>query len=104
MQPDTTVANMIGQHGIKKGANGQPIRYEALRDCLKTVAERARATGASVHMPRIGCGLAGGDWYRVEEIITSTLVASGVEVTVYDLPGAPSEPINETGPGVRQRW
>jgi len=37
-------------------------------------------------MPRIGCGLAGGDWHTVEAIIGRTLCAGGVPVHVYDLP------------------
>jgi hypothetical protein len=39
-----------------------------------------------VHMPRIGCGLAGGQWEEIEPIIETTLGAKGVAVTVYDLP------------------
>lgn len=35
-------------------------------------------------MPRIGCGLAGGKWERIEPIILEELVAKGVEATVYD--------------------
>lgn len=35
---------------------------------------------------RIGCGLAGGDWETVARIITETLGAAGVSVTVDDLP------------------
>ncbi|RAJ47078.1 hypothetical protein K353_00279 [Kitasatospora sp. SolWspMP-SS2h] len=41
--------------------------------------------GASVHMPRIGCGLAGGRWERIEPLVTDRLTARGVPVTVYDL-------------------
>lgn len=37
-------------------------------------------------MPRIGCGLAGGRWDRIEPLIVATLSAAGIEVTVYDLP------------------
>jgi hypothetical protein len=40
---------------------------------------------ASVHMPRIGCGLAGGKWEEIEPIIERTLVAKGMTVVVYDL-------------------
>jgi hypothetical protein len=41
----------------------------------------------SIHMPRIGCGLGGGDWSVVEEAILATLVdIYGLSVTVYDLP------------------
>jgi hypothetical protein len=35
-------------------------------------------------MPMIGCGLAGGEWIKIEPIIVETLCKQGVEVTVYD--------------------
>jgi len=78
------VANMVAQRGIKRGSSGPPIRYEALDSCLSHVAVKARELGASVHMPRIGCGLAGGDWARVEPLIVKHLCQAGVPVTVYD--------------------
>ena len=37
----------------------------------------------TVHMPKIGCGLAGGDWNRVENIIKNTFINSNIEVYVY---------------------
>jgi O-acetyl-ADP-ribose deacetylase (regulator of RNase III) len=49
------------------------------------VAVFAREHRASVAMPRIGCGLAGGTWEEIEPIIRDTLCAQGVSVTVYDL-------------------
>ncbi|MFB7898856.1 Appr-1-p processing protein [Streptomyces xiamenensis] len=82
---DITVANMIGQHGMRTGSKGKPIRYEAVEQCLRTVAEEARARRASVHMPRIGCGLAGGTWARIGPIVDATLCRSGIPTTVYDL-------------------
>ena len=84
VEPYIWVANMVAQRGMKTGSNGPPIRYEAVRACLKTLAAEARGLGASVHMPRIGCGLAGGRWERVEPIIVDELVSKGVDVTVYD--------------------
>lgn len=36
-------------------------------------------------MPRIGCGLAGGTWDRIEPLIAHRLVEQGIPVTVYDL-------------------
>jgi O-acetyl-ADP-ribose deacetylase (regulator of RNase III) len=78
------IANMIGQHGMKTGSNGPPIRYEAVAQCLSQLAEKAKELGASVHMPRIGCGLAGGKWDRIEPIVLETLVKNGVAVYVYD--------------------
>ncbi|MFF3561770.1 macro domain-containing protein [Streptomyces sp. NPDC002574] len=78
------VANMIGQHGIRRGGTGVPVRYEAIDAGLAAVADRAAGLGASVHMPRIGCGLAGGSWARVEPMIVERLVRRGTAVTVYD--------------------
>ena len=86
VRPDTWVANMIGQHGIKTGrSSGPPIRYEAVDQCLRNLAAQAAELKATVHMPRIGCGLAGGRWDRIEPLIISRLVSSDVSVTVYDI-------------------
>lgn len=96
---DITVANIIGQHGIggmsraldsgRKLSAGYrdkhpPIRYEAIEQGLRVVRYRAtnHAHLASVHMPRMGCGLAGGSWDTMEPIIAKAL--QDLEVTVYD--------------------
>ncbi|MBN1174451.1 MAG: macro domain-containing protein [Micromonosporaceae bacterium] len=84
VRPDIWVANMVGQHGMRAGSGGPPIRYEAVARCLGTVADQALRLGASVHLPRIGCGLAGGRWERVEPIIVEHLCARDVPTTVYD--------------------
>jgi len=84
VKPDTWVANMVGQRGIRTGSSGPPIRYDALERCLTRLADHAVTLGASVHMPRIGCGLAGGRWELVEPIILRTLCARDVPTTVYD--------------------
>jgi O-acetyl-ADP-ribose deacetylase (regulator of RNase III) len=79
------VANMVAQRGTKKGSSGPPpIRYDAVAACLREVAAKALELGASVHMPRIGCGLAGGEWSRIEPLIEEQLCGRGVPVTVYD--------------------
>ncbi|OCA69331.1 Appr-1-p processing protein [Chryseobacterium artocarpi] len=78
------VANMIGQKGIKTGSNGVPVRYEAIEKCLETLANEALSLNASIHMPRIGCGLAGGKWTEIEPIIERTLLNKNVEVFIYD--------------------
>ncbi|MET9882314.1 macro domain-containing protein [Streptomyces sp. NPDC006430] len=84
VEEDTWVANMVGQRGIRTDSGGVPIRYDAVERCLAALTEHAVERGASVHMPRIGCGLAGGTWPRIEPLITRTLCARGVVVTVYD--------------------
>lgn len=81
---DIIVANMVAQHDVKPAADGTPpIRYDALKLCLFGVAQRAMVSNATVHMPRIGCGLAGGEWRMVEQIINDELYDT--EVFVYDL-------------------
>lgn len=79
------VANMVGQRDVVDGPDGPPVRYDAIEAALTRVADEACALDASVHMPRIGCGLAGGDWTMVEAIIERSLIARSVPVTVYDL-------------------
>lgn len=81
---DTYVANMIAQGGVINKDNPTPIRYDALLECLTQVNEVALSIGASIHMPRIGCGLAGGKWEEVEKVINEAM--PDLEVTVYDLP------------------
>lgn len=81
------VANMIAQHGFKSADNPVPLDYKVLWECLVTVGEEAADMSATVHMPRIGCGLGGGDWTKVEDIIQRALVdLYHLDVYVYDLP------------------
>ncbi|MEU7020048.1 Appr-1-p processing protein [Streptomyces sp. NPDC046203] len=85
VSPFVWVANLIGQRGMRRGrSGGAPVRYEAIDAALGLLAAKAAELGASVHMPRIGCGLAGGQWARVEPLIEERLVARGIPVTVYD--------------------
>jgi O-acetyl-ADP-ribose deacetylase (regulator of RNase III) len=80
------IASIVAQHGYGQASRPR-VRYNALRQGLSAVAQLAREIGATVHMPRIGTGLAGGSWDIVEELIWDTLGRAGVHVTVYDLPG-----------------
>lgn len=79
------IANMIAQRKIRKSKDGiPPIRYDSVSQCLSRVREFAKGKNASVHMPRIGCGLAGGKWEKIEPIINQELIAHEVETIVYD--------------------
>jgi O-acetyl-ADP-ribose deacetylase (regulator of RNase III) len=82
---DIWVANLIGQHDVRSIGGIAPVRYEAIREGLSKVAVKAKQLGASVHMPRIGCGLAGGKWEQVGRIVEEELAAIDIKVTVYDL-------------------
>lgn len=84
VEPDILVANMVAQRDITFQGGIPPIRYEALRKCLQDVYETAVKQPATVHMPRIGAGLAGGNWATIEQIIVDEL--KNVDAYVYDLP------------------
>lgn len=75
---------MIGQRGMKTGSKGPPVRYPAIEQCLTSVAEQAVELKASIHMPRTGCGLAGGKWNKIEPLIERTLCQAKIDVYVYD--------------------
>lgn len=81
---DISVANIIGQEGVGVKPNQPPpIRYYAVHHALKDIATHAKLLNGSIHMPRIGCGLAGGDWTIMEAVIKSA-VPDDVPVIVYD--------------------
>jgi hypothetical protein len=97
---------MIGQHGVATGArNRPPIRYDAIEECLLSVLKRARhyvrsdynsydrknlMGPISMHSPRFGSGLAGGDWAEIEKRIHATFTGQGITFNVYDLPATVS--------------
>ncbi|MEO1948796.1 ImmA/IrrE family metallo-endopeptidase [Thioclava sp.] len=82
---DLRIASLIAQEGY--GPSLFPrIRYSALQACLEQVAKHAAAIGASIHMPKIGTGSAGGDWLTIEEMLDDIMVRSGLFVTVYEVP------------------
>ena len=86
----TIVANMVAQDGYRKRYDDPPkqyLKYDALLECLERVRDFAVPRNAFVHAPRFGAGLAGGDWNAIEKLINVALVANGVSVTIYDLPG-----------------
>lgn len=87
------VANMIAQHGIYRcsGCEHPPIRYDALATCLESVLrypmigdEGPPPDGWTIHAPRLGAGLAGGDWRVIEALIEKTF--KDRIVYIYDLP------------------
>jgi len=84
VEPELLVANMIAQKGTRGTIEGPPIRYDALQQCLQSLAVKAREVNGSIHMPRIGCGLAGGNWGKVSHIVMQEICQAGVRVFVYD--------------------
>jgi len=85
VRDDLALASLVCQHGFGKATQGPRVRYASLFSALCRIAEIALEWNASVHMPRIGTGEAGGSWNIIEGMIREALISKGVDVTVYDL-------------------
>lgn len=71
------IANLYGQ--FQPGADYRP---KALEEALERLGDFARATGKSVALPyKISCGICGGDWDEVQQIIERTM--EGVNCVIY---------------------
>jgi len=82
VEKDIWVANMCAQHGYSSRSK-PALNYPALERCLELLAAQAEYLKASIHCPRIGCGLGGGDWERVYSLMSIHLRKT--QVTVYEL-------------------
>jgi hypothetical protein len=82
-----TICQMVCQRGYGKSDHPR-LRYAALRDCLTALRDKALSAKATIHMPRIGTGEAGGAWGLIGALIDEVLCAAGLSVTIYDLPNS----------------
>ena len=86
---DIWVANIVGQDGLRGVGNTPPIRYEAIAHGFKIISKYSAEhpdLNISVHGPRLGCGLAGGDWAEIEALLKRHFIDNRIAVTIYDLP------------------
>lgn len=78
------VCNMIAQHGTVSADNPKPIKYAALANCMRTIAEVChRHIEPEIVGPLFGSNLAGGNWDFIEELIQE--IWSNIDVTIYKL-------------------
>lgn len=84
VEDNIIVGNMIGQHGIGNRNKTPPIRYSAIEKCLEKVQIAASRNNASVHAPKFGAGLAGGEWKTIEALIIKCLSSQNISVTIYN--------------------
>lgn len=76
------IANCATQDGYMP-RNVCHADYGAIRKCMELVKDFAKGNGYKVAIPKIGAGLAGGDWTKIEKILND--VFSDYDVTVYYL-------------------
>jgi len=83
------VINMIAQSGLRSPSNPVPLKYPVLSEALGRVEkflsdhQKLTKTPISLHLPRIGSGLAGGDWEKIKKMIAHTF--KNYEVYIYSL-------------------
>lgn len=74
------IANIFGQDGYGRGR--QYTDYAALRKAFAHIAHVF--PNATIRIPyKMGCGLGGGDWSIVEQIIKETLIANNISVEIW---------------------
>ncbi len=83
-----SVCTMVAQHRYGPRAAKIPLRYLALEECMRKLRAHLKGSDASIHMPRIGAGQAGGEWSVIEEMIARQLLGVASSVNVYLPPGA----------------
>lgn len=80
------VVNLFGEN--KPTGKGRDTDYQALHKSLKLMAEFALSENLSIALPGyLGCGLAGGDWDVVYDIIQKVQdVYRDIDITIYYIP------------------
>lgn len=86
------VFNLYSQYGFWGRNKGlRDLDYNALYDALNSMAERLHqydhgdADCHTIGLPKIGAGLAHGDWDIIELMIKKTLCSAGHNVIIYVL-------------------
>lgn len=84
------VANMIAQNGTKRKNNSRPLNYIALAKAMHGVSlyikgmqakNREYSSKWTIHCPKFGSGLAGGNWNFITDMIADAW--KDVSVFVY---------------------
>lgn len=80
------VVNLFGED--EPTGKGRDTDYQALHKSLKLMAEFALSENLSIALPGyLGCGLAGGDWNVVYDIIQKVQdVYRDIDITIYYIP------------------
>lgn len=79
--PDYIIANIFGQDGYGNDG-GCYTDYDALKAAFNGIA--ARFSDSTIRIPyKMGCGLGGGNWEKVQEIIYDELVSKNIDVEIW---------------------
>jgi O-acetyl-ADP-ribose deacetylase (regulator of RNase III) len=79
------IGNCMTQEYYGRVPNTQYCDYNAIEKCLLEVKSFCVDSEIdSFAMPKIGCGLGGGDWNIVSNIIEKVFIDSNITITIYD--------------------
>ena len=76
-----TVVNCYSQYGWGRQRGKVAADYHAIGSCMVWIRERFSAK--RIGLPKIGAGLAGGDWETISQVIEEELGAEDVTVVEY---------------------
>lgn len=68
------------------GTDKRQVNYAALCMCFTSIFRTARIYKETVHFPKIGAGLAGGDWDIIEQLINDCDPHDRVKKVCWTLP------------------
>lgn len=80
-------ANMIAQNGIISKNNPRPLNYLALAKSMLNISKYIKSNfsdnenGIQIHAPKFGCGLAGGNWNFILNLIED--IWTNYNITIY---------------------
>jgi len=83
-EPELAVVNSYTQYRYGKNHTdgvSKPLDYEALTLCMRKI--NTTFSGKHIGLPKIGAGLAGGDWNKIKKIIQTELKDMKVSVVIY---------------------
>lgn len=83
-EPELTVVNAYTQFNYGRNHTDgdlRPLSYEALTLCMKKI--NVIFAKKHIGLPKIGAGLAGGDWDKIKSIIQKELIDCKVTVVNY---------------------
>lgn len=80
-------ANMIAQNGTICESNPRPLNYVhlvySMLDIRKFISSKFQDQKVEIHAPKFGCGLAGGNWYFIQELINDIWINQ--DITIYQI-------------------
>ena len=82
INPELTIINCATQYKYYP-RNIVHADYPAIKQCFEQIYKLAKENNLEVYIPKIGAGLAGGDWTVIEKIIND--IFTDYPITVFTL-------------------